>query len=475
ACDQAGLSPVFLNARDLSFRAVGGPYDAAPHSIDEAMLRDALSRFDVVIVPGFVAIGAAGRAVLLDRGGSDLTAVAIAAALGVEQVELIKDVDGVYDRDPATHAGEAKRYSAINYEEALNVAGALVQSRAIEEARERGVEINVAQTGAREHTVIGAASAPPTIASGKRRLRVALAGCGIVGAGVADLIALEPEAYDISAVLVRDLRKPRPATIEASEKVTSIEALFASEPDIVIDVLSSGDAGADLTRRALQRAVSVVSANKQAIADDINALAALARENGALFGYSASVGGGAPMIETARRIAAEDRIERIDAIVNGTVNFILSALADGKDFDAAVKEAQVAGFAEADPTADLSGADAVAKAKILAWDAFGETLAGMPPPMALDETALARIAAEPGVWKQLTSVRRGPSGLEGEVRLARVNEGDFFADLVAEQNGARFETRSGAVRAVKGRGAGAVPTAHSVFADLGAIFRDKQA
>ena len=471
ACDQAGLSPVFLNARELGFFASGDPGCADPRSLDETILRDALSRFDVVIVPGFVAVGENGRQVLLGRGGTDLTAVVIADALGLEEATLIKDVDGVYDRDPAKYSGSAQRYAQIDYDEALSVAGALVQARALRAAKARSVKLRVGRVGEQNQTLISDASAAPAPPARRRKLRVALAGCGIVGTGVVELLSRENETCEIVAVLVRDLRKPRPDALGAAAIVTSIDTLLATDPDVVIDVLSSGDVGAALTQNALSSGVSVVTANKQAIADRVGEFHALAHSNGAHFEYSASVGGGAPMIETVRRIAGEEGVDRIDAVVNGTVNYILSALASGKDFDTAVKDAQIAGFAEADPTADLSGADAVAKAKILAWDSFQKAarIEGEPEP--LDASALEKIAREPGIWKQLTSIHRDDDGVAATIRLVRVDAGAFLAGLVAEQNGAQIETVEGGVRAVKGRGAGAIPTAHSVCADLGAIFR----
>src|SRR5690606_11208930 len=119
----------------------------------------------------------------------------------------------------------------------------------------------------------------------------------------------------------------------------------------------------------LARGVDVVSANKQAIGADLAALTALAAGTGARLLYSASVGGGAPLIETVRRARAHGPVVRIEAVLNGTCNFILNRLAEGADFEDALAGARDAGFAEEDPTADLTGLDAAAKLAILAHEA----------------------------------------------------------------------------------------------------------
>ncbi len=311
-------------------------------------------------------------------------------------------------------------------------------------------------------------------------LKVALAGCGIVGTGLADLLAGRRNEYSVCAVLVRDLNKKRTGNISGAKLVDNMDALFETAPDIIVDVLSSGDAGLALTEAALGRGVCIASANKQALADDLARLQTLAAENGAILEYSAAVGGGAPMIETVRRTAAEAKnggspITRIDAVVNGTVNYILSELAAGADFDGAVKAAQDAGFAEADPTADLSGADAVAKAKILSHDAFSAAIAGEFPCEALDDAMRAKIADEPGVWRQMTRISIKDGAPTASVQYQRIEEGDFFWDFAGERNGVRLTLENGETIAAKGRGAGPVPTAHSVLGDLGAISKARAA
>ncbi|MEL7489528.1 MAG: Gfo/Idh/MocA family oxidoreductase [Pseudomonadota bacterium] len=472
ACDQAGFAVRVLGAEALAFRADGDPQRADPVSVDVAVLGDALAANDVVIVPGFVAFNDRHQPVLLGRGGSDLTAIILASELGLAEATLLKDVDGVYDLDPAKAGEAARRYAQISFDDALEVAGELVQSRALNHARRRGVAIRVGRLGAAEETLIADETRAPEPPRKAAPLRVALAGCGIVGGGVANLLTGHTDDFELAGVLVRDLRKQRAAQTAGAEFVTSLDALLDLEPDVIVDVLSSGDVGLDVTRAALERGVSIVSANKQALADTLVEMQTLAETSGAVLGIGSSVGGGAVVLETLRRIAGEEKIVRIEAVVNGTVNYILSELAKGKDFDASVKAAQLAGFAEADPTADLSGADAVAKAKILSVEAFGRTIEGPVETEVLDEAMLARMARESGVWRQITSVALTGSGAPtARVAYRNLDGAHPLYDLQGERNAIRIETEGGGVITVKGRGAGAVPTAHSILGDLGVIRR----
>lgn len=154
ACAAAGLDAAVLDIETLALRAEGPETDAAPCDVDAARIHDALAANDVVVVPGFCGLGADGRRVLLGRGGTDLTAVFLAASLGLPHATLVKDVDGVYDRDPALFA-DACRLDALSWADAERVAGRLVQTRAIRFAADRGVGIIVRKAGGEAATIIG--------------------------------------------------------------------------------------------------------------------------------------------------------------------------------------------------------------------------------------------------------------------------------------------------------------------------------
>lgn len=155
ACEAAGLHADYLDIETMGLAAKGPDDEATPSAVDRQAIEATLRAHDVVIVPGFAALKD-GRHVLLGRGGSDLSAVFLAEALGQNVVTLIKDVDGVYDRDPAAAGGKARRYDRLSYQEAARVAGKLVQSRAIAFAEARNVTVRVRRIGEDRATDIGA-------------------------------------------------------------------------------------------------------------------------------------------------------------------------------------------------------------------------------------------------------------------------------------------------------------------------------
>jgi homoserine dehydrogenase len=472
ACETAGLDALVLDARTLSLTAGGSVDDAQPERLDVALLETALAARDVIIVPGFVALGGAGEPVLLGRGGSDLTAVFIASALGLGETTLMKDVDGVYDRDPNADEGEALRYSALDFAQAREVAGKLLQPKAIDFAASHGVAINVERLNAVTGTRVSAAAAPPAKAVGLAPMRVAVAGLGTIGEGAALRIAADAHDYRLSAALVRNAAKRRLDAFSAAVIADRVETLLATRPEAIVEALPDGAAGRALIKAALSKGISIVTANKQAIAGEMAALTALAAQNGAQFRYSPSVGGGAPLVETVAQAAAAGRVRKITAVLNGTVNFILTSLAAGVPFAEAVRRAQIAGFAEPDPSADLSGADARAKIAILSFVAYGREIAlDAIEVEALTEEKAAAFAAAGGVVKQLATLEENNGDLIAAVRFTRVDDDPFFRNAEWEANALRAALVDGRAFEARGKGAGRRPTVESILADLGDISR----
>ncbi|MBS0385914.1 MAG: homoserine dehydrogenase [Proteobacteria bacterium] len=461
ACDRSGLCSIALKAPELGIRADGDPQDATPTALEAAILNAALDAHDVVVVPGFVATDASGRTVLLGRGGSDLTAVFLAHALGAERVRLVKDVDGVYDRDPAEAKG-ALRFEQIDWRGAGEVAGRLLQTRALDFAAARGVVVEVGEIGSDEATIIADKAKPPAFRARPPKLRVALAGYGVVGAGVAQRLLARPDAFELASVLVRDGEKSREGALPRALFTTDRDAFLDADADVVVDVLSDARAGAGLSAEALRRGVDVVSANKQALIGSHDVLTQLAATHGARLLHSAAVGGGAPLLEAVAAARGGAPIAMIEGVLNGTVNFILERLAMGQTFEEALRAAQAAGLAEADPSADLSGADALAKLRLISIAAFGVASCDV-----CVEPLTQHIAAHAGRerLKQVARIVREADALRGGIVFERA-EGSAFADLHGDRNGVRIVTADGRVHTARGRGAGRWPTTESVFADL---------
>src|SRR5690606_25432776 len=222
-----------------------------------------------------------------------------------------------------------------------------------------------------------------------------------------------------------------------------------------IEALSDSSTALALMRAALARGVHVVSASKQAIASDPAGLESLARAHDALFLYSASVGGGAPLLETVRRARRSGPIARLEGVLNGTTNYVLNRLTQGVAFHDAVEAAQKAGFAEQDPSADLEGRDAAAKLSILAHAAgrLLRTATIRREPLAPSGAAVAHGTRQIARADFVT----GSAAVSVEI----APPGSDFHDLGDEWSALRVVLADGRVFTAKGRGAGRTPTAES--------------
>lgn len=465
ACDRVGLSATALSVRELGIKAQGPAEHARPVALDRAAVDRALEQHEVVVVPGFAALGPDGRVVLMGRGGSDLTALFLAAELGLDHVQLVKDVDGLYDRDPNADPA-ARRYDRASWAEAKALGGGLVQPDALDLAEARRLRVEVRNHADGHRTVIGADSAPPRPVHASPPLKVAVAGCGVVGGGVLARL-LDDRRFEVVGVLVRDPARPRDVPAVSAARlapllVADAAALLDRGPDILLEALSEAEAGHALIRAALQRGVDVASANKQAVSRDPAGLLALAEAHRARVLWSASVGGGAPMIETLRAARAQGPVAAFEAVLNGTVNFMLERLGGGVSFEDALGEARVAGFAEEDPSSDLEGLDAAAKVRLLAFEAFGV----MPEEADIPRDILSADSPLLIGGRQLCRCRLDNGRPVAEVRLVAGAVDPLFAELKGEGNALKVIAADGSAVRCRGRGAGRWATAESLLADL---------
>ncbi len=201
----------------------------------------------------------------------------------------------------------------------------------------------------------------------QRPLRVALFGFGTVGSSVARiLVESRPEGLQLTHIFNRGISRKRvdwvPGSVTWSEDA---EEVLKSDADVVVELAGGLDPAGSWVRRALDTGKSVVTANKKLIAYHGVELERLAAAKGGHLKYGAAVAGGIPVIPGLEQGLAGDRIQRIEGILNGTCNFILSKMEGGAEYSAVLAEAQAKGYAEADPTEDVGGFDARAKLAIL--------------------------------------------------------------------------------------------------------------
>ncbi|TRO97303.1 homoserine dehydrogenase [Glycocaulis profundi] len=468
ALSRIGVRACALDPHEMGLFAQGPAMDSDLCELDARAVKAKLAAHEVLVVPGFTACHAEHGAVTLGRGGTDLSAVFFAEKLGAERVRLIKDVDGVYAEDPADNP-RAERFAELDYDRAAAASKGLIQPKAIEAAKAADVVIEVAAMGAGHCTRVARAPARLDAPRPQRPLRVALLGCGAVGAGVLAHLKSRPDLFELNPVLVRDPEKHagKPGVTFTSRP----DRALSGRPELVIELMGGPDYPATVMEAALQAGASVATANKAALARHHAALHAAARAGGAHVAYSAAVGGGTPILETVERLKSGPGVVAVEGVMNGTANFLLDRLKEGWAFDDAVKKAQELGFAEADPAADVDGHDAADKVSLLVKEAFGVSLS--PREVAKDSLRdvsperSKKAAAEGKALKQVGRLELKPDGsVEASVRILALPLDHPLAGARNEEN--RFVVRDGAgrVHALFGKGAGRWPTAAAVFADV---------
>ncbi len=323
------------------------------------------------------------------------------------------------------------------------------------------------------------------------KLSVVVLGGGTVGAQVvrlldehaADLAARIGASLEVTGVGVRDVARTR-AGIRAELISGDLLALLDTEPDLVVELMGGIDPAKDLILHALKGGAAVVTANKALIATEGANLHAAAREAGVDLYYEAAVAGAIPLLRPLRESLAGDRIHRVLGIVNGTTNYILTQMdTSGASFADALAEAQALGYAEADPTADIEGLDAAAKAAILASLAFHTRVVlddvdvqGISSVSAADVAA----AQEMGCTIKLLAIaeRLTDDGIEGvsvRVHPTLVPRTHPLAGVRDSFNAVYIEADAAGQVMFYGRGAGGEPTASAVLGDIVAAARHRVA
>ena len=473
ALDRVGIPGRVVNPREIGLEVTGDPLDGVPVAINLYHVRELLAAYPVLVVPGFFGTDTSGRTQLLGRGGSDLTAVFLAISLGAERCRLLKDRDGVYESDPAVEHSHPRRFTALNYTDAMTVAGKLIQPKAVDFLARHQARAEVAALGRHYQSVVYGGHTELASGVPNPPCNVVILGLGTVGFGVYRRLLNFPEHFRVVGALVRDREKHTAAGVPAGLLHTIDDTLRVLQPTLVIDALPGIDPAGSLLKSFLEQGIDVVSANKAVIADRGVLLERAAQVSGAAFCYSAAVGGSAPMLELVRAVSESGEIESIAAVLNGTCNFVLDRCAEGDGLENSIAGARQCGFAEADPCDDLSGRDAERKLRIIARRGFGAILESIPV-QALTTTIgqLARDAAlGNSKLRQVARISRKENRITAAVQFERVDPGSALGALAGEWNGMEVIDVSGYRVAVRGRGAGRWPTTEAVMADVFDIVR----
>lgn len=321
------------------------------------------------------------------------------------------------------------------------------------------------------------------------KIKIALLGLGTVGTGVYKVLKAQREEMpykigmelEIKKILVRNFEKAA-KKVEDPSVLTNDWQEIVSDPEIriVVELMGGMEPAGTCILEALRAGKSVVTANKDLIAQNGHILLKTAAENGQDFRFEAAVAGGIPIIRPLKECLAGNHLDEIIGIVNGTTNFILSRMtAEGMEFDEALKMATELGYAEADPTADVEGYDAGRKVAIMASIAFHSRVTfsdvyteGITRISAKD----IRYAGEMGyVIKLLGVAKNTPEGIEARVHPMMIPKSHALASVQDSFNAVFVHGDAVDDAMFYGRGAGELPTASAVVGDLFEIARNMRA
>ncbi len=320
----------------------------------------------------------------------------------------------------------------------------------------------------------------------KKDIGIGLLGLGTVGSGVAEVLVTKADSLAEQAglplvlrkVAERDVNKRRSARLSPNVLTSNPEEVLSHpEVDIVIELIGGEHPAKELIERAIANGKHAVTANKEVIAKYGYELFSLAREHNTDLRYEASVGSGIPLISSFQQELAANKISAINAILNGTTNYILTRMAqEGLDFTSTLKQAQELGYAEADPSNDIEGRDTAYKLVILSNLAFQTKFV----PQDVYCEGISSIAARDFLYarefgyaiKLLAIAKRDDDKVEMRVHPVFIPQNSQLAKVDGVYNAVEVETDLAGKLVFYGEGAGSLRAASAVVADVLAIARN---
>jgi homoserine dehydrogenase len=435
-----GLAARLIEPREIGLVSEGSSLESAPVCIDESALEALWSAHAILVLPGFYGIDAEGCTALFGRGGSDMSALFLAAQLG-GKCRLLKDVSGVFDADPARSVG-AHRFSALSWTRAVQVAGPLIQPKALQYAQSCALPFSVGRPNEAAHTEVGEpADQWGTGVRVMRPLRIALLGCGVVGRGVYQAIKRYPERFDLRHVVVRDVSR----YADVAGITADVSMVLDDSVDAVIECFDGYGLALPLISAALSSGKYVITANQAATAQRWTKTSGHVRGERRRLWFSATAMGAVPVLETLASL--EVPVTEIRGIVNGTCGVVLDLMAQGMSCEDA-----------------LSSADKLA---LLIEAAFGVWVEPAKIPTRGIEGVLER-ARE---YKLIARAVRTRDGVTASARPELCSPDSFLGSARGAENRVEIDLANGETLRLRGQGAGRWPATVSVMGDLHEVAR----
>jgi homoserine dehydrogenase len=317
-------------------------------------------------------------------------------------------------------------------------------------------------------------------------IQVAILGFGTVGKGVYETVQSHQERLQfflgkpvkVTAVLVKNIEKHQ---FEADDILLTdqFEDINLKNIDIVVEAMVGTEPGFTYLKRSVEEGCHIVTANKEMFAHHGQELISLAKDYGVSVGFEATVGGGIPVIQTLRKLLNINEVTRVEGIINGTSNFILSSMREeGLAFSETLKIAQEKGYAESDPTNDIEGFDAYYKALVLSHVVFGE----LPEEQNITRKGITSItqeqiqsAASLGLrFKHVVELEKGANGIQCSVQPVLVSVTHPFYGIEGVQNAVSIDANIVGNITLAGPGAGKFPTASAVIEDMLHLYQEPE-
>lgn len=319
-------------------------------------------------------------------------------------------------------------------------------------------------------------------------IKIGLLGLGNVGKGVWNILQMNKDIIktragyniEIGKILVKDANKKRDVDVPESIITTNVDYILEDPSiDIIVEVMGGVEPSFEYMVKAMKKGKHVITANKMVLAMKGRELSQIAKDNGVLFYYEASVGGGIPVIHGLTESLTANKINEVIGIINGTTNYILTKMTlEGLSFDEALKEAQQKGYAEADPTSDIEAFDAVYKLCILTslgFDSFVDIKSVYREGITKIEPIDIKYAEEFGyVIKLLAIIKEEFGQLELRVHPTMVPAVHPLANVNDSFNAIFIKGNAVGDLMLYGRGAGELPTGSAVVGDIISVIRNKE-
>ena len=306
-------------------------------------------------------------------------------------------------------------------------------------------------------------------------MNIGLLGCGNVGHGVQEILDADTKHdVKIEKILVRRPRNNGDDRFTlVPEDVTSNDKI-----DLACEFMGGVEPAAEFVRTSMKNGKHVVTANKKMLAECMPEMFRIANENGVELFFEASVGGGIPWISNIRNIREVDEVFSFRGIINGTTNYILSSMEDGKDFEVVLREAQELGYAEPDPTDDIDGFDTRYKTVISCEEAFDAYVRPEEIPVFgirhISSTDMKYAKDNEKTIKLLSRVVKNGDSISASVMPCMIGFNSELANVKANSNAIELTSSNLGKLLFIGQGAGTYPTSHAVVQDVLAILNGKK-